>query len=186
MFGAGLLESVYERLLAVELVRRGHEVQRQKDISFVYENVRFDNAFRIDLLVDGKVIVELKATAQMLPVYAKQLKTYLALTGLNVGLLLNFGMYTMKEGVKRVVNDFDENNVRVYSDPLSFSSDALLSATELIGSSELVSPSADDSLSSQDLCVSASPRETLEGPLTQRRGDAEVRVRRENINWMGA
>ncbi len=104
MFGPGLLESVYERLLCVELEKRGHLVERQKQISFVYEGILFENAFRIDLIVDGMVVVELKSTSQMHPVYPKQVRTYLVLTGLTVGLLVNFGMSTLKEGFVRVVN----------------------------------------------------------------------------------
>lgn len=104
MFGPGMLESVYERLLALELERRGHCVERQKDVSFCYEGARFENAFRLDLLVDGEVVVELKSTSVMNPVFAKQVRTYLVLTGLHVGLLVNFGMATLKEGVVRVVN----------------------------------------------------------------------------------
>ncbi len=105
-FGPGLLESVYEQLLAIELEHRGHTVERQKTISFEYEGVHVDNAFRLDLLVDGKVIVELKSTEQMLPVYAKQVKTYLLLTGLQVGLLVNFGTNYLKDGFLRIVNNY--------------------------------------------------------------------------------
>ena len=104
MFGPGLLESVYERLLTIELGRRGHHVERQKSVSFRYEDVLFENAFRIDLLVDGQVVVELKSTTTMHPVYAKQVRTYLVLAGLQVGLLVNFGMPTLKDGFVRVIN----------------------------------------------------------------------------------
>ena len=104
MFGPGLLESVYERLLAIELGKRGHKVERQKAISFRYEDVLFENAFRLDLLVDGQVVIELKSTSAMHLVYAKQVRTYLVLAGLQVGLLVNFGMPTLKEGFVRVIN----------------------------------------------------------------------------------
>lgn len=107
MFGPGLLESVYERILMIELVRRGHVVERQKSVSFEYEKVVFENAFRLDLLVDGKVVVELKSTPQLLPVYMKQVRTYLVLTGLQVGLVVNFGMDSLKDGFRRVVHQFD-------------------------------------------------------------------------------
>ena len=117
MFGPGLLESVYERLLAIELEKRGHRVERQKSVSFDYEGVRFENAFRIDLLVDETVIVELKSAGSMNPVYAKQVRTYLVLTGLDVGLLVNFGLATLKDGFVRVVNsikpDLSTNDLRV-------------------------------------------------------------------------
>lgn len=105
-FGPGLLESVYELILEAELKRRGHRVERQRDISFDYQGIHFENAFRLDLLVDDSVILELKSTEKMMPVYAKQLKTYLVLTGKTIGLVLNFGMATMKEGVCRVANGY--------------------------------------------------------------------------------
>ena len=105
-FGPGLLETVYEQLLEAELVRRGHTVERQKPISFDYDGLHLENAFRVDLLVDGLVVVELKASEQMKPVYAKQVKTYLVAMDLHVGVLLNFGMNTVKEGFVRVVNHF--------------------------------------------------------------------------------
>ena len=108
-FGPGLLESVYELVLEAELKRRGHRVERQRDISFDYQGIRFENAFRLDMLVDDSVILELKSTEKMAPVYAKQLKTYLALTGKTIGLVLNFGMATMKEGICRVANGYQED-----------------------------------------------------------------------------
>lgn len=107
--GPGLLESVYELILEAELKRRGHCVERQKDISFDYQGIHFENAFRLDMLVDDSVILELKSTEKMAPVFAKQLKTYLVLTGKTVGLVLNFGMTTMKEGVCRVANGYQED-----------------------------------------------------------------------------
>ena len=106
MFGPGMLESVYERLLAVELEKRGHKVERQKSVTFDYEGVRFENAFKVDLMVDGEVVVELKSSALMHPVYPKQVRTYLVLTGKSVGLLVNFGMGTLKDGFVRIVNGF--------------------------------------------------------------------------------
>ena len=108
-FGPGLLESVYELILEAELKRRGHSVERQKDVSFDYQGMHFNNAFRLDLLVDDSVILELKSTEKMSSVYAKQLKTYLVLTGKTIGLVLNFGMATMKEGVCRVANGYQDD-----------------------------------------------------------------------------
>ena len=107
--GPGLLESVYELILEAELRRRGHRVERQKDISCDYQGIHFENAFRLDMLVDDSVILELKSTEKMAPVYAKQLKTYLVLTGKTIGLVLNFGMTTMKEGICRVANGYHED-----------------------------------------------------------------------------
>ena len=110
MFGPGMLESVYERLLAAELRRRGFSVETQKSVSFEYEGEMFVDAFRLDMLVEGKVVVELKSTEKNALVYHKQVKTYLKVMGLQVGLLVNFGMATVKEGFARIVNDFDETN----------------------------------------------------------------------------
>ena len=106
--GPGLLESVYEKILKADLVRRGHVVESQKDVSFDYEGMHFENGFRLDLLVDNAVILELKSTEKMSPVYAKQLKTYLVLTGMTVGLVLNFGLPTMMARIERVVNHYAE------------------------------------------------------------------------------
>ena len=103
--GPGLLESVYEVVLAAVLHRRGLQVQRQVPVRFWYDGMQFDNSFRVDLLVESCVVVELKSVDRMAPVHAKQLLTYLRLTDLRVGLLLNFGAGTMKDGLKRVVND---------------------------------------------------------------------------------
>lgn len=103
-FGPGLLESVYERMLAIELRKRGHDVECQKPIDFVYEGESFTDAFRLDLLVDGRVVVELKSTGAMNPVFAKQLRTYLVLSGLETGLVVNFGLAVLKDGIVRVVN----------------------------------------------------------------------------------
>lgn len=102
--GPGLLESVYEIVLARALQKRGFEVERQKPIQFEYDGVMFDEGFRVDLLVAGKVIVELKSVENLTPVHGKQLLTYLRLTNLPIGLLINFSAYTLKEGLHRIVN----------------------------------------------------------------------------------
>jgi GxxExxY protein len=103
--GPGLLESVYEAVLARALQRRGFQVERQKVIRFEYDGMVFEEGFRIDLLVDGRVVVELKSVEKLAPVHSKQLLTYLRLMQLPVGLLLNFGAATLKEGLHRIVND---------------------------------------------------------------------------------
>lgn len=105
-FGPGLLESVYEKILCAELEHRGLFVECQKPLSLTYAGRTFPEAYRVDMLVESKVIVELKSTAQMAPVFPKQLRTYLVLSNLEVGILLNFGMNTMKEGMVRVVNNY--------------------------------------------------------------------------------
>lgn len=103
--GPGLLESVYETLLASALRKRMWRVERQKAVGFVYDGVTFDNGFRVDLLVESLVVVELKSVEALEPVHGKQLLTYLRLMKLPVGLLINFGAETLKGGLRRVVND---------------------------------------------------------------------------------
>ncbi len=108
--GPGLLESVYEVVLAHELSRRGLEVKRQIPISIVYKGFEFEEAFRADLLVAGKVIVELKSVEQVNKSHRKQIQTYLRLTGLKLGYVLNFGAGLMKEGIVRAVNGLEEES----------------------------------------------------------------------------
>jgi GxxExxY protein len=103
--GPGLLESVYESLLAYRLVKRGLQVVRQAPISIHYDGITFDEGFRADLLVEGILIVELKSTEQNHPVFGKKLLTYLRLGSRPLGLLLNFGFPLFKDGIKRVVNN---------------------------------------------------------------------------------
>lgn len=105
--GPGLLESLCEALLACELRRRGMRVDRQRLIRISYNGIDIEDAFRADLIVDERVIVEVKSVERIAPVHPKQLLTYLRLTNLRVGLLLNFGAEVMKEGVRRVVNDYE-------------------------------------------------------------------------------
>ena len=104
--GPGLLESVYELLLAGKLASIGYVVARQQLVDIEFEDVRIEAAFRIDLLVEGCLLIEVKSVERLLPVHGKQLLTYLRLTKQPVGLLLNFGGDTLKEGLKRVVNDY--------------------------------------------------------------------------------
>jgi GxxExxY protein len=105
--GPGLLESVYEAILSKVLTRRGLTVERQKPICFEYDGISFDDGFRVDLLVEGRVVVELKSVEKVAPVHSKQLLTYLRLMNLPVGLLINFGAATLKEGLHRIVNNLD-------------------------------------------------------------------------------
>jgi iron complex transport system substrate-binding protein len=111
--GPGLLESVYEAVLARALETRGLHVERQKVIRFVYDGMVFEGAFRIDLLVENQVIVELKSVETLAPVHKKKLLTYLRLTDKRIGLLLNFGSATLKEGLHRVVNGFPPTSPRL-------------------------------------------------------------------------
>src|SRR3954471_5621377 len=102
--GPGLFESVYQQILVDSIERRGLKVEQNVGISFEYEGRLFRNGLRVDLLVEGVVVVELKAVEQLAAVHSKQLLTYLRLMRLPVGLLINFGGATLREGLKRVVN----------------------------------------------------------------------------------
>lgn len=103
--GPGLLESVYESVLSYELEQRGLRVERQVSIPIQYPNLQIADAFRADLIVNRAMIVELKSVEQVAPVHKKQLLTYLRLTKMRVGLLLNFGCDVMKSGIHRVANN---------------------------------------------------------------------------------
>lgn len=102
--GPGLLESVYEAVLARDLQWRGFLVERQKPISFVYDGLQFLDCFRVDLLVGSQIRAEIKSLEKVAPIHSKQLLTYLCLLNWPVGLLINFGEATLKSGLKRVVN----------------------------------------------------------------------------------
>jgi iron complex transport system substrate-binding protein len=104
--GPGLLESVYKMVLARDLERPGFTVAQEQTISFEYDGMHFQDGLRLDLLVDGQVIVELKSVESLAPVHSKQLLTYLRLLNLPVGLLINFGAPTLKEGLHRIVNQY--------------------------------------------------------------------------------
>lgn len=104
--GPGLLESVYEAVLARRLAKRGLTVRRQVPVPLIYEGETYEEAFRIDLLVAERIVVELKSVELMPPVAFKKTKTYLSLMGLEVGLLINFGEAVLKDGLHRVVNNY--------------------------------------------------------------------------------
>ncbi|HEV7993648.1 MAG TPA: GxxExxY protein [Gemmatimonadaceae bacterium] len=108
--GPGLFESVYETALAASLERRGLQVERQVPIAFSYDGVEFDQGFRIDLLVERCVIVEIKSVERFASVHVKQILTYLRLADIQIGLILNFGADMMKEGIKRVINDLPRSS----------------------------------------------------------------------------
>ncbi len=101
--GPGLLESAYEACLAFELVERGLSVERQKALPVKYRGVNVDCGYRIDLLVEGKVIIELKAVERLEPIHEAQLLSYLKLSGCKVGLLINFNVKVLKSGIRRLV-----------------------------------------------------------------------------------
>jgi len=102
--GCGLLENVYETCLAYELAKRGLKVQRQLTMPVHYEDVILDMGYRLDLLVDNKVVVEVKAVEKLLAIHHAQLLSYLKLGGFKVGLLLNFNSVHLRDGIKRIVN----------------------------------------------------------------------------------
>ena len=103
--GPGLLESVYEEALAWELEQQGLNIERQKSLPIEYKSVLLNSLLRIDLLVQGLVIVECKATSAYHPIYEAQVLTYLRLTKLKLGMVINFGERLVKNGIKRVVNN---------------------------------------------------------------------------------
>lgn len=103
--GPGLLESVYEEVLSYELIKRGLKIERQKGIPVLYDDIKMELGFRADIIVENKVIIELKSIDAIAPVHSKQLLTYLKLTGLKLGLLINFNEALIKDGIKRIVNN---------------------------------------------------------------------------------
>ena len=106
--GPGLLESVYEVVLAHELSKRGLHVERQVPIAIEYDGIRFDEGFRADIIVGKKVVLELKSVEKVTAVHKKQIQTYLRLTDCKLGYLLNFGAALMKQGITRAVNNLEE------------------------------------------------------------------------------
>ena len=108
--GPGLYEVVYEASLTHLLTKRGLNCQRQVPIRFVYDGITFDEGFKADIIVNNKVLLELKSVESIHTAHRKQLQTYLRLTNLKLGLLLNFGQAYMKEGIVRAVNNLDETS----------------------------------------------------------------------------
>ena len=107
--GPGLLESVYETLLAGRLAAMGYRVNRQWAINIVFDGIEFTEVARVDLLIDERLVVEIKSVDNLNPVYSKQVLTYLKLLHLPVGLLINFGEATLKQGIRRLVNDHKDS-----------------------------------------------------------------------------
>jgi len=103
--GPGLFESVYERALIYELEKRGLNFEQQKGIPDYYDNIKMEMGFRADIIVENKVILELKFQEVLAPVHSKQLLTYLRITGLKLGLLINYGEALIKNGIHRIVNN---------------------------------------------------------------------------------
>ncbi len=103
--GPGLLESVYEEILCFELIKLGYNIKRQPSIAVVYESIKLDMGFRADIIVEDKLIIELKSIEAIAPVHSKILLTYLRLTNIKLGLLINFNVELLKDGIKRIVNN---------------------------------------------------------------------------------
>jgi len=106
--GPGLLESAYEACLVYELVQRGLSIEQQKTLPVMYRDIRVDCGYRIDLFIEKQVIVELKAVEKLESIHKAQLLSYLKLSGCKVGLLINFNVKILKDGIHRTVNDLDE------------------------------------------------------------------------------
>ncbi|MFT4026269.1 MAG: GxxExxY protein [Novosphingobium sp.] len=120
--GPGLLESAYELILCERLRNFGLKVDRQMPINIAYDGINIENAFRIDLLIEDRIVLELKSVELTLPVHVKQVLTYLRLTGLSLGFVMNFGAPTFKDGVRRVVNghptSFASSRLRAMQNPI--------------------------------------------------------------------
>ena len=106
--GPGLLESVYETVMCHELRKRGLKVERQVAVPVVYDGLQFEEGFRADIVVEGKVILELKSVEHVLPVHSKQTLTYIRLMDKRLGFLINFGAARIKDGIWRIVNGLEE------------------------------------------------------------------------------
>lgn len=120
--GPGLFESVYEAVVAKRLEVRGFKVERQKTIALTVDDLKFDEGFRADLLIEDKLLLELKSVEKLAVVHGKQVLTYLRLLDLRLGLLINFGGATFKEGVRRIVNNhsnFASSQLRIHSQSAS-------------------------------------------------------------------
>ncbi|MGA2324460.1 MAG: GxxExxY protein [Sedimentisphaerales bacterium] len=107
--GPGLLESAYEACLAFELVSRGLKIEQQRALPVVYRDVKLDCGYRLDLVVENSIVIELKAVEQILPIHRAQLLSYLKLAGLKAGLLINFHVKMLKDGIVRLVNNFPDS-----------------------------------------------------------------------------
>ncbi len=107
--GLGLLESAYEACTGFELVQDGLRVEQQKPLPLIYREVYLDCGYRLDLLVEGEVIVEIKSMDSLAPIHEAQLMSYLKLSGCRVGLLINFNVTVLKDGIRRIVNDFPDS-----------------------------------------------------------------------------
>jgi GxxExxY protein len=104
--GPGLLESAYEACHGYELVERGFNIERQKPVLLKYKGVRLDCGYRLDMVVEDKIVVEIKSVAKLDPIHEAQMLTYLRISGYTLGLIINFNVVHLKDGLKRVVNGY--------------------------------------------------------------------------------
>ena len=104
--GPGLLESIYEKALCYELQSQGFEVRNQEPVKVKYKDIILNIDLRLDIIVDNSVILELKSVTELLPIHKKQLLTYMRLTGIKLGYVINFNEYSLKDGIQRVVNNY--------------------------------------------------------------------------------
>jgi len=115
VLGPGLLESAYQTCLSFELRQRGVKVEEQRPLPIVYKDVHLDCGYRMDLLVENEIVVEIKALEQFVPIHEAQLLSYLRLYGKRVGLLINFHLRVLKDGLKRIVNEFPDSAISARS-----------------------------------------------------------------------
>lgn len=108
--GPGLFESVYEELLSFRLIKRGLQIQKQKPVPVIFEEVKMDIGFRADLIVENKVLVEIKSVEALANIASMQTLTYLRFTGISIGLLINFNVEKLKDGIKRIANNYIEGS----------------------------------------------------------------------------
>ena len=113
--GPGLLESAYQACLAFELRESGFNVEEQKPLPVIYKNVKLDCGYRIDLLVENEIVIEIKAAEQLTPIHEAQLLSYLRLSGKRVGLLISFHVRVLKNGLKRIVHEFPDSAISATS-----------------------------------------------------------------------
>jgi len=102
--GPGLLESAYQAALAYELIQRGYKVEQQKPLPLLYKEIKLDAGYRLDSLINDKVVLEIKSSDKIIPIHDAQILSYLRLSGCKVGLLINFNVKLLKNGIKRVIN----------------------------------------------------------------------------------
>ncbi len=119
--GPGLLESAYQACLAFELRQLGYKVEEQKPLPVAYKDVKLDCGYRMDLVVEDSIVVEIKAIEQLAPIHQAQLLSYLRLSGRHVGLLINFHVRVLKDGLKRIVNEFPDSALSAVSAVSKFS-----------------------------------------------------------------